>query len=85
MQFAIVIAQTPNTYSAYAPDVTGCGATGATGATVADVKQVLAEALVLHLAGETVPALTTTVDSIEVAREATERFTASCYTTTIRD
>ena len=82
MQFAIVIAQTPNTYSAYAPDVPGCGATGAT---VADVKQVLAQALVLHLAGETVPALTTTVDSIEVAREATERFTASCYTTTIRD
>ena len=46
MQFAIVIEQTPNTYSAYAPDVPGCGATGAT---VADVKQVLAEALALHL------------------------------------
>ena len=61
MQFAIVIAQTPNTYSAYAPDVPGCGVTGAT---VADVKQVLAEALALHLAGEPVPALTTTVDSI---------------------
>ena len=74
MQFAIVIAQTPNTYSAYAPDVPGCGATGAT---VADVKQVLAEALALHLAGEPVPALTTTVDYIEVASEATERFTAS--------
>ena len=69
-----MIEQTPNTYSAYAPDVTGCGATGAT---VADVKQVLVEALALHLAGETVPALTTTVDSIDVAREATERFTAS--------
>ena len=52
MQFAIVIAQTPNTYSAYAPDVPGCGATGAT---VADVKQVLAEALALHLAGHTQP------------------------------
>ena len=44
---------------------------------MADVKQVLAEALALYLAGEPVPVLTTTVDSIEVAREATERFTGS--------
>jgi len=63
MKCAIVIEQTPNTYAAYAPDVPGCGVTGAT---VEEVKQVLAEALVLHLACEPVSALTTTVDYIEV-------------------
>ncbi len=46
MRYAIVIEKTATGFSAYSPDVEGCGATGATRR---EVEQRLKDALVFHL------------------------------------
>ena len=66
MKYAIVIERTKTGYSAYAPDVPGCGATGKT---VRQVKRMLTEALELHIEslrehGEAVPKPTTRTDYV---------------------
>ncbi len=48
MRYAIVIEKTANNYSAYSPDVPGCGATGAT---PEDVERLLTEAIEFHIEG----------------------------------
>ncbi len=63
MRYAIAIEECPGNYSGYILDIDGCIATGATRE---EVKQRLAEAVIDHLAGEAVPASTTTVDYIDV-------------------
>ena len=57
MQYTVVIEQTENGYSAYAPDVPGCVAAGDT---VIEVEDLIREALVFHIEslrehGEPVP------------------------------
>ena len=57
MKYTVVIEETDNGYSAYAPDVPGCVAAGDT---VPEVEDLIREALVLHLEslrehGEPVP------------------------------
>ena len=57
MKYTVVIEETDNGYSAYAPDVPGCVAAGDT---VSEVEDLIREALVLHLEslrehGEPVP------------------------------
>lgn len=46
MKYAIIIEKAKHNYSAYAPDVPGCVAVGDT---VEEVKQLMQEALELHL------------------------------------
>ena len=48
MRFAIVIEQTDNNFSAYAPDLPGCIATGST---VEEVGAQMREAIEFHLDG----------------------------------
>ena len=48
MQYAVVIENAGNNYSAYCPDVPGCIATGET---VEDAVQQMQEALTFHLEG----------------------------------
>ncbi|MCY4615373.1 MAG: type II toxin-antitoxin system HicB family antitoxin [Chloroflexi bacterium] len=57
MKYTVVIEETDNGYSAYAPDVPGCVAAGDT---VSEVEDLIREALALHLEslrehGEPVP------------------------------
>ncbi len=57
MKYTVVIEETDNGYSAYAPDVPGCVAAGDT---VSEVENLIREALALHLEslrehGEPVP------------------------------
>ena len=47
-EYLIVIEKAGKNYSAYAPDVTGCGATGKT---VKEAKENLREAIAFHLEG----------------------------------
>ena len=58
MRYAVVIEQAENNYSAYVPDLPGCVATGTT---VEHARQMIAEAIELHLdlmrqSGESLPA-----------------------------
>jgi len=48
MRYAVVIEQAAHNYSAYVPDLPGCGTTGST---IAEVEQNLEEAVAFHLAG----------------------------------
>ena len=66
MRYAIVIEKAPNNYSGYILDVLGCVATGET---PEEVKQLLQEAIVMHLEGESIPPSTTLVDYIEFVPE----------------
>jgi len=47
-RYVILIAKAGNNYSAYAPDVPGCGATGAT---IEEVTRELRDALAFHFEG----------------------------------
>jgi predicted RNase H-like HicB family nuclease len=48
MQFAVVIENAGTNYSAYVPDLPGCVAAGDT---LQDVKDLIREAIALHIAG----------------------------------
>ena len=48
MRYAIVIEKAGANYSAYSPDVPGCGATGAT---ADEAEQLLREAIAFHIEG----------------------------------
>jgi predicted RNase H-like HicB family nuclease len=48
MKYAVIIEKTPNNYSAYAPDVPGCGSVGDT---EEEVLRELKEALEFHFRG----------------------------------
>lgn len=71
MQYAIVIEKPPGSsnYSAYVPDLPGCVAAAET---LDEIKQLLREAIELHLEGMRedglpVPPASTKVDTVEVA------------------
>ena len=69
MRFAIVIEQTDNNFSAYAPDLPGCIATGST---VEEVEAQMREAIEFHLDGLrqdglAIPPPSSRVEYIEVA------------------
>lgn len=68
MKFPIIIESTSTGYSAYSPDIPGCGATGAT---VEETKENLKEAILFHLEGlqergESVPTPTSQADYIDI-------------------
>lgn len=48
MRYAIVIEKAENNYSAYVPDLPGCGTTGAT---ITEVEHNIRKAITLHLDG----------------------------------
>ena len=48
MKYAVVYEKTPNSFSAYVPDLPGCVATGTTRE---EVERNMREAIALHLAG----------------------------------
>lgn len=48
MRYAVVIEKCPTSYGAYVPDLPGCIAVGKS---VAEVKQLIAEAIPMHLDG----------------------------------
>ena len=48
MHYAVVIEKGPTSYGAYVPDLPGCVAVGKT---AAEVKNLIAEAITLHLEG----------------------------------
>ncbi len=67
-RYAIVIEKGDNNYSAYAPDVLGCGVTGQT---IDEVRATLAEALASHFellreSGESIPEAISIADYVEV-------------------
>lgn len=58
LAYAVVFEQTPNNYSAYAPDLPGCVATAATWT---EIQQIMRDAIALYVAetvekGEPIPA-----------------------------
>lgn len=67
MKYAVIIEKTRTGYSAYAPDVPGCGVAAKT---IPQVKRRLAEAMELHLQslrenGEAIPRPTTRAEYLE--------------------
>ena len=68
MKYTVVIEETDNGYSAYAPDVPGCVAAGDT---VSEVEDLIREALVFHIEslrehGEPVPEARASAALVEV-------------------
>ena len=68
MRYAIVIEKAGDNYSAYSPDVPGCGAAGAT---PEDAEQMLREAIAFHIEGLRadqlpIPQPSSRVDYVEV-------------------
>ncbi len=68
-EYAIVIEEAGNNYSAYVPDLPGCVATGAT---VEEVTEHIREAIALHIAslrehGEGVPRPSSRTCTVQVA------------------
>jgi predicted RNase H-like HicB family nuclease len=68
-RYAVVIERTGTGYSAYSPDVAGCGAVGDT---KEEARQNIQEALIAHFQamldlGERIPEPHTSVDYVEVA------------------
>jgi predicted RNase H-like HicB family nuclease len=68
MKFPIIIEPTSTGFSAYSPDVPGCGATGAT---AEETRDNLREAILFHIEGlrelgQPIPEPRVTVDSIEI-------------------
>lgn len=69
MKYGVVIEKADNNYSAYVPDLPGCIATGRT---LEEVRELLKEAIELHIKGtqrdgESVPSPTTLCEYLEVA------------------
>lgn len=69
MRYAIVIENAGANYSAYVPDLPGCGATGQT---IAEVEDRIREAIEMHLAGmredgDPIPLPSSQVDYVDVA------------------
>lgn len=69
MRYAIIIEKAEGNYSAYVPDLPGCGATGET---VAEVESQIREAIAFHLDGLRedglpVPVGASQVEYIEIA------------------
>ena len=69
MRYAIVIEKAGGNYSAYAPDLPGCGVTGAT---PGEVERLLQEAIIFHIEGLReerlpIPVPTSRVDYLEIA------------------
>lgn len=69
MQYAVVIESGPNNYSAYVPDLPGCVSVGDT---LDEVKEMIQEAIALHIEGMRedgleIPTPTTSVAVVEVA------------------
>ena len=69
MQYAVVIESGPNNYSAYVPDLPGCVSVGDT---LDEVKNMIQEAIALHIEamredGLEIPTPTTSVAVVEVA------------------
>ena len=67
MKYAVVYEQTANNWAAYVPDLPGCVATGATHE---EVERLIRDGIQLHLeamreSGEEIPAVTTTVGSVD--------------------
>ncbi len=68
MKYAVVIEKAEGNYSAYSPDVPGCGTVGDT---LEEVKQNLVEAIEFHLeglkeAGLPIPEPTSQVEYVEI-------------------
>ena len=69
MRYVIIIERAGDNYSAYSPDIPGCGATGDT---IEEVTKEIHEAIRFHLdglraEGMPIPAPTSVVDFIEIA------------------
>ena len=69
MKYIIIIERAGSNYSAYSPDVPGCGATGDT---IEEVTQEIHEAIQFHIEGLKqeglpIPMPTSVVDFVEVA------------------
>ena len=69
MQYAVVIESGPNNYSAYVPDLPGCVSVGDT---LDEVKEMIQEAIALHIEGMRedgleIPTPTTSVAVVDVA------------------
>ncbi len=69
MQYAVVIESGPNNYSAYVPDLPGCVSVGHT---LDEVKEMIQEAIALHIEGMRedgleIPTPTTSVAVVDVA------------------
>jgi len=68
-EYAVVYEQAGNNFSAYVPDLPGCIAAGET---LAETKQLIREAITLHVAsmrnnGEEIPEPSIFVDSVAIA------------------
>jgi predicted RNase H-like HicB family nuclease len=69
MRYAVIVEEGPSSYSAYSPDLPGCGAAGATRD---EVVALIREAIELHIEslrehGEPVPSPSATVEFVDIA------------------